>query len=674
MHKKPHPEGKYSPKSDKTYQRPQTNNTLSKGPLLKGSIFITAKAVGYVEVEGANEGAEDIEIAPENLNTALNNDEVEIALFTLIPGKRQTGKVVKILKRARTAFVGTIHINKNTVFLLPDDKKVYKDIYVTDTGTDKRMKNGMKAQVEMTEWTDPERNPKGKIIKIIGKKGDNDAEMHSIVLEKGFDTDFPPEVEAEAEHIERTEKPIPAAEIAKRKDFRNTLTFTIDPVDAKDFDDAISFKPLANGDVEIGVHIADVSHYVREGTALDREAVKRGFSVYLVDRTIPMLPEVLSNDICSLNPREDKLTFSAVFILDKNAQVKSSWFGRTIINSDKRWSYEEAQDRINEGAGEYAKELLELNRLAKILQKEKFSAGAIDFEQTEVKFELDETGKPIRVYKKERLETHKLVEEYMLLANRGVAEFISKAYKAEGKTGAAMIYRIHDVPNVEKIKDLAVFIKALGYELEEKNGEILSKDLTKLLTSIEGKPEAGLIRTAAIRSMAKAVYSTQNVGHFGLAFKYYTHFTSPIRRYADLMVHRLLARHLNNEPIQSGEIARYQSLATKNTEREISAAEAERASIKYKQVEFMQDKVGQVFDGIISGVTEWGIYLEEKDTRCEGMIRLRDLTDDFYSLDKKNYTLVGEKKGKKYRLGDSVKFRVMKADMEAKTLDFQLVS
>ncbi|MDD5069017.1 MAG: ribonuclease R [Candidatus Pacebacteria bacterium] len=664
---------KHGKKTDKPHSKSHHDKTPIKGPLLMGSIFVTAKGVGYAEIQGAPESAEDIEIAPEHLNTALNNDEVEIGLFPLAPGKRQTGKVVRIIKRAKNTFVGTIHINKNTVFLIPDDKKVYKDIYITDTGTDKRMKNKMKAQVEITEWTDPERNPKGKIIKIIGKKGDNDAEMHSIVLEKGFDTDFPPEVEAEAEHIERTEKPIPQAEIAKRKDFRHTLTFTIDPVDAKDFDDAISYKPLEDGNAEIGVHIADVSHYVREGTALDREAVKRGFSVYLVDRTIPMLPEVLSNDICSLNPREDKLTFSAVFIIDKNAKVKSSWFGKTIINSDKRWSYEEAQERINQGSGEYAKELIELNRLAKIMQKEKFSAGAIDFEQTEVKFELDETGKPIRVYKKERLDTHKLVEEYMLLANRGVAEFISKAYKAEGKTNAAMIYRIHDLPNAEKIKDLAVFIKALGYELEEKNGEIHSKDLTKLLTSIEGKPEAGLIRTAAIRSMAKAVYSTQNVGHFGLAFKYYTHFTSPIRRYADLMVHRLLARHLNKEPIQSGEIARYQSLATKNTEREISAAEAERASIKYKQVEFMQDKVGQVFDGIISGVTEWGIYIEEKDTRCEGMIRLRDLTDDYYKLDQKNYTLVGEKKHKKYRLGDSVKFRVMKADLEAKTLDFALV-
>ena len=637
-----------------------------------GIISITSKGVGYVVVEGAPEEAEDIEIPAGFLNTALHKDEVEIRVNPKVDGLRVTGEVSKILKRAKTQFVGTIDEEKRGFFLIPDDRKMYMDIFIPKVAGH-HAKHKDKALVEITHWTDPKKNPEGKVLQIIGTKGENNAEMNSIVIERGFATDFPAAVEREAEHIEATEKNIPADEIAKRRDFRNTLTFTIDPFDAKDFDDAISFKRLEDGTYEIGVHIADVSHYVREGSELDREARERGFSVYLVDRTIPMLPEVLSNDICSLNPNEDKLTFSAVFIMNDRAEVISSWYGKTIINSDKRFTYENAQEVLDAGAGEYFAELDTLNKVAKILQKNKFSAGAIDFETTEIKFVLDEKGKPIRVIKKERKDTHKLVEEYMLLANRGVAEYVYKRYEKEHKDTAAFIYRIHDVPDVNKIKDLSTFLKAMGYELHQKNGIVTAKDISKVLDEVAGKPEESLIKTASIRSMAKAVYSTRNIGHFGLAYKFYTHFTSPIRRYADLLVHRLLQRELTGGKIEAGEIAKYERIASHSTEKEIAAADAERTSIKYKQVEFMEDKVGKVFDGVISGVTEWGIYVEDVETKAEGMVRLRDLTDDFYSYDKQKYALIGQKSGKRYQLGDKVKYKITKADMEAKTLDMVFV-
>ena len=684
-------------------------HTMKGSQKTQGIIRIAGKGLGFVEIDGHDE---DILIETENLNTALNRDEVELSLLPKNKTKRLSGKVVKVLKRAKNQFVVVLEKDKERFFLVPEDKKVYKDIVVNENEMAEKAL-GMKVLVKFIGWNDPKKNPEGELVKIVGRKGDNDAEMVGIALEKGFDASFPEAVEREAEKISAQSESgkISPEELAKRKDFRETLTFTIDPVDAKDFDDAISFKKLPSGDFEVGVHIADVSHYVREKTELDREARKRGFSVYLVDRTIPMLPEALSNNVCSLKPDEDRLTFSAVFVLNESGIVKERWFGKTIIHSAKRFTYESAQEIINsekgnagvtsgggsEGDGlrlqgfpskenpvpsgsstgeavateRLAEALVTLNHIAKKMRDRKFKEGAIDFEQDEVRFELDFTGKPIKIYKKERLDTHKLVEEYMLLANREVAEFIFKA-RAKKQSKEPFIYRIHDIPNQEKIAELGIFLRALGHDLPAKAGKVSSKDLQMLFKQIEGKAEESMIKTAAVRSMAKAVYSTGNIGHFGLAFEYYTHFTSPIRRYADLLVHRLLFHHLNGTKIPEQEWHSYEKMARENSEQEIAAAEAERASKKYKQVEYMQDKIGQTFEGIISGVTEWGMYIEEKETRCEGMVKLRDLGDDFYTLDQKNYCLIGEKTKKKYSLGDAVKFKVVAADMERKTLDYSL--
>lgn len=493
--------------------------------------------------------------------------------------------------------------------------------------------------------------------------------------------------------------------VGSRADFRDITTFTIDPKDAKDFDDALSYEEIGEGKIRVGVHIADVSHFVRPGTALDREAIRRSFSTYLVDRTIPMLPEVLSNDLCSLNPNVDRYAFSAVFDIEKSTgKVLDRWFGKTVINSDKRFSYEEAQELLtsplsasqkdpllNAGEGKnvalplhlgegqsrkagrdevFRGPLFELNRIANIYRAENKKNGAIEFETDEVKFELDEKGKPIRIYKKARLDTMKMIEEWMLLANREVAKFISDKIK---KRGGASIFRIHDNPKMDRIEDLAIFVRALGHELPIKNGEVSAKDINALLQQIEGHASESLIKTAAVRSMAKAVYSTKNIGHFGLAFEYYTHFTSPIRRYPDLMIHRILENHLNGGKISKDEISRFEKIATESSEKEIVVAEAERESIKYKQVEFMQNKVGQEFDAVISGVTEWGMYVEHPDTKVEGMIRLKEMTDDFYELDQKNYCVVGQRTKKKYSLGDSVRVRLASADLDRKTLDFKLV-
>lgn len=653
------------PKHPKSVQaKPKSHKTES----LVGIIHLTSKAVGYVTTEKYPD--DDIEIAPENLATALNGDTVEVGGIYKNPKGRKAGRIVGILKRAKSRFVGTLEKSKGGFFLLPDDKKMYADIFVPDKAG---AENGLKALVEITNWPEKSKNPEGEILEIIGRKGDNDTEMHSIVMERGFRIGFSPEVEHDAEAVKGREMPISQAEISKRKDFRNTLTFTIDPADAKDFDDAISFKNLGNGKYEIGVHIADVSHYVQEGSKLDQEAIKRGFSIYLVDRTIPMLPEILSNDLCSLNANEDKLAFGAVFTIDNNAKIIDRWFGKTIVNSDKRFTYEEAQETIDGKKTAYREELLTLNRLAKIMREEKFRKGAIDFEQDEVKFELDATGKPIRIYKKQRLDAHKLVEEFMLLANKEVAELIYRAQENH-KTDGAFLYRIHDVPDREKIADLQVFLRAMGYELPiGKGGTVSAKDLQAILKQSAGEAEEAMIRGAAVRSMAKAIYSTKNIGHFGLAFEYYAHFTSPIRRYADLMVHRVLFANLNHTPLAKETWTRFEKIAETITEQEINIAGAERDSIKYKQVEYMQNQIGKEFNGVISGVTEWGIYVEEVNTRAEGMIKIRDIGDDFYNLDEKNYALVGEKTKKKFALGDKVKFKIVGADLERKTLDFQLV-
>lgn len=637
-------------------------NGKKKAPTLTGILSVNMRGTGYLRSKDKSQ--KDLEIQNKDLNTALHGDSVTVS----------NGRVISIDRRAKKVFAGILQKEKDTYILKADDKKMYADIFINKDNVIKtKAQVGQKILVKIVKWEKSAKGPQGEIVQILGKAGEHNTEMKSILYEKGFEIGFSDEVENEAKHLEETEKPIPQAEIARRRDFRNTITFTIDPKDAKDFDDAISIKPLPNGNFEIGVHIADVSHYVREKTALDQEAIKREFSVYLVDRTIPMLPEVLSNDICSLNPNEEKLTFSAVFEMTKGGTIVSRWFGKTIIKSDKRFTYELAQETLNAGQGEFYTELKTLDDIAKKLRHEKTLHGAIDFEQDEVAFELDQNGKPIRIYKKQRLDTHKLVEEYMLLANKEVAEFIYKAYK-KTNSSSPFLYRIHDLPDNDKIQALSIFVKALGYNLDtDKKKGISAKDLQNLFKQIEGKAEEGMIKTAAVRSMAKAIYSTNNIGHFGLAFEFYTHFTSPIRRYPDLLVHRLLEKHLKDERLPKSEWIKYEKIAVLATEQEIRAAEAERDSKKYKQIEFMQDKVGQVFDGTITGVTEWGVYVEEINTRAEGMVKIRDLGSDYFVLDQKNYCLVGEKTKKKFSLGDIVKFKVTSASLEKKAIDCVLV-
>ncbi|KKW14565.1 MAG: Ribonuclease R [Parcubacteria group bacterium GW2011_GWA2_50_10b] len=625
---------------------------------------MTGKGVGYFP---APDESDDFEVQPDNLNAALNRDKVKIEILDKELLGRKQAQVVEIVERHKTEFVGILEKADAGFFLVPDDKRMYRDIFVP---ADKANggKAGEKVQVRITEWEDASKSPKGEVVRIIGKAGEHNTEMLGIIYESGFEVDFPPEVEQEAKawktKYEKEDKS------KDRKDFRGATTFTIDPADAKDFDDAISLKSLENGDFEIGIHIADVSHFVVEKTALDKEARKRGTSIYLVDRTIPMLPEVLSNDLCSLNANEPKYAFSAVFIMDKNAKVKERWFGRTLIESDKRFTYEEAQEILDKKAGVFYDELKTLNDLAYKLRTEKFKNGAIEFETEEVKFELDAAGKPIRVYKKERKDTHKLVEDFMLLANREVAAHM---HTVNNGSRAAFVYRIHDAPDREKIVNLATFVKALGFELKNKDGETTAEDITRMLHSVEGTPAEMLVKTAAIRSMSKAVYSTTNIGHFGLAFEYYTHFTSPIRRYPDLMVHRLLQRFLVKGRIEQDEMIKYQRLCEDSSEREMEAAEAERASIKYKQVEYMQGHIGETFDAIVSGVSEWGIYVEEVNTKAEGMVKLRDMKDDFYELNEKLYAIVGKKTGKKFSLGDKIRVKLIASDPERKTLDFTFI-
>lgn len=680
--------------------------------LVTGIISTTQKGAGFVDLpEKSGSKRSKAEIREDSiyidvgkLNTALNGDTVEVKVKSQIKDgeKKKEGEVVSIIERARKNYVAVIKFEKNQCLALADDRRMYTNIMLSGDEA-KKVKEDDKVYLSLLPWTDPNKLPEGKVIRVLGKKGVNDVEMESIVLESGFEVGFPEGVEKEAESIGQAEKVTSKEEIAARRDFRDVLTFTIDPFDAKDFDDAISFRALSSGKVdeignaeqlyEIGIHIADVSHYVRPGTALDKEAVKRGCSIYLVDRTIPMLPEVLSNDLCSLKPHEDKLCFSAVFIMDAQGKVHESWFGKTIINSTYRFTYETAQaaiegtidnmDKYSSGfqkkedalpALQYGKQLVTLNNIAKLLQKEKFSKGAIEFEQEEIKFKLDENGKPIGVYAKERFDAHKLVEEYMLLANREVAKYIFHSIKRKGPKDTGAIYRIHDVPDREKMINLSVFVKALGYDLKTKDGEVTAKDFNNLLNQIEDTPHESLIRTAAIRSMQKAIYSTKNIGHFGLAFDFYTHFTSPIRRYPDLLVHRILHKHLKNEPFKDTEFAVLDKIAASSTEREIDAADAERSSKKLKQVEYMSSRIGQTFTGTISGVTKWGIYVEENATKSEGMIGFRNLGDDFFNFDPKTYCVSGEKTKKKYTLGDQITFKVMAADLDKKTLDFGLVN
>ncbi len=653
----------------KNKQKPE--KAFKKGPnrvenlkkYLKGTISINSKGVGYVSVENQKE---DIEINFKDLNTALHGDEVEI--FLVPRNGRLSGEVTKIIKRVKTGFAGVVEEENGIFFLNPDDTKMYSDLIITRENLN-GAKNGEKVFAEIISWKDPHKSPEGKVTKVLGKPGDNNTEMLSIAIERGFTEKLPEEVEKEALKIKNLG--IRAEDIKGRRDFRDTLTFTIDPKDAKDFDDAISFREIKDGEYEVGIHIADVSFYVREGTALDEEAEKRGTSVYLVDRTIPMLPEALSNDICSLVPEKDRLTMSAVFVVDKNAKVKESWFGRTVIHSQKRFTYEDAEKSIKDPALPLHKELKILNDIAKKLTKERFENGAISLDQEEVKFVLDENSKPVKVVKKERGDSNRLIEEFMLLANKKVAEVLTK--KSGKKEKTTLLYRIHDTPTKEKMSDLAFFLRSLGYKVNLKDGIIPSFEINKILENLSGKPNKDTIHRAVVRSMQKAIYSTRNIGHYGLAFKHYTHFTSPIRRYPDILVHRLLDEYLNKKDNYKKDFESYERLSIKLSEREKKATEAERASIKYKQVEYMSVRIGTILDGVISGINEWGIYVEDMETKSEGMIRVRDMEDDFYIFNEKKLELVGKKTSKKYRFGDKVKVKVKSVDLEKKTIDFVLI-
>ena len=635
---------------------------------LIGPISVNTKGVGFFDPNPEEKNRENnIEIQSKDINRALHGDTVEIELTGERIKNRIQGKVVKVIQRAKDEFVGVLIEREGKTFVAPDDQRLYVDIPVPNQD---KSKIGSKVLVKIVDWD----TLTGEILKVIGAKGENNTEMESIILERGFRIEFPHSVELEADKIKAEYKNGFEEEIKKRRDMRGVTTMTIDPFDAKDFDDAISFVDLGNNQYEIGVHIADVSYFVTPGSELDRESEKRGLSVYLVDRTIPMLPEVLSNDLCSLNPNEDKFTFSSVFKITGEGEVLEEWFGRTVIHSDKRFTYEDANDVIlGKQDGPFQPELRKLNEIAKNLEKKKTQNGAMSFDTDEVKFVLDEKGKPISVYKKSRLDTHKLVEEFMLLANRAVAKHIFMS-QSKGLKGKQSVYRIHPSPDKDRIMNLAIFLKAMGFDLNNKDGVVTSRDLNALLKQAKGTPNEDLINTATVRSMAKATYSTKNIGHFSLAFVYYTHFTSPIRRYPDVLVHRFLERELKGGKIEVDEYAKYERIALASSELEKKASDAERASIKYKQVEYMMEHIGEIFNGNITGVTEWGIYVEEVDTKCEGMVKIRDIGDDFYSLDEKNYTIKGEKTGKKFTLGDKVKFKVVSADMEKRVLDYALVS
>lgn len=626
--------------------------------------FITGK-VDYVNPRFAfivsDETETDVLVKVSNLNFAFDDDLVKIRVFPPSRKKRRReGEVVEILERYRDTFVGRVEMSNNYAFVVPDFKKMHYDVYVPNDKINEAQTND-KVLVKITQWPDHNKNPEGEIVEILGPSGENEAEIHSIIHEFGLPYKFPEKVLKAADKIREG---ITKEEISKRKDFREITTFTIDPEDAKDFDDALSIQYLENGNYEIGIHIADVTHYLKEDGIIDKEAIHRGTSVYLVDRTIPMLPEKLSNELCSLRPNEDKLCFSAVFELNANAHVIKEWFGRTIIHSNNRFTYEEAQQSIETVQGEFARELTILNELALKLRLERFMRGSINFETPEFQFKLDENGKPLEVFPKERKDAHKLIEEFMLLANKRVAEFIHK------KDNPTFVYRTHDYPDPEKLRVFAVFAQKFGHELHI-NDENIAISLNKLIEEIEGKPEHNVLQVLAIRSMAKAKYTTAPNQHFGLAFPHYTHFTSPIRRYPDVMVHRLLDHYLKKGKSPDNEA--YEKNCLHSSEMEKRASDAERASVKYKQVEFMQDRLGEEFEGLVSGVSEWGVFVELIETRCEGMVRLSEIEDDYYIFEEDQYRLIGQSKGKIITLGDKVKVRVLATDINRRTIDLELL-
>ncbi|MFV0419114.1 MAG: ribonuclease R [Dysgonomonas sp.] len=637
----------------------------NRGIFLEGIFERRSNGKNFFVADGDADSSH-VFVAERNSAHAMDGDRVKIQMLAKRKGRDPEAEVVEILERKQTTFVGTLDVQKQFAFLVMDSKFLANDIFIPKEKLNGG-KDGDKALVEVIEWPQRAKNPIGKVLDVLGQAGENNTEMNAILAEYGLPYKYPEKVEAAANKISEE---ITAEEIAKREDFRNTLTFTIDPRDAKDFDDALSIKQLPNGRWEVGVHIADVTHYVQEGDIIDKEGESRATSIYLVDRTIPMLPERLSNLLCSLRPHEDKLCYAAVFELDDDANVKRHRIVRTVIHSDRRFTYEEAQDIIETGEGDYKDEVLKLNDLAKKLRSKRFENGAIAFDRHEVRFEIDEHGKPLSVYFKYAKDSNKLIEEFMLLANRTVAEYVGNVPKS--KNAKTFVYRIHDVPNNDKMENLSEFIRRFGYKIKVDGTKTnVSKSINHLLDEVSGKPEENLISTIAIRAMAKAIYSTVNIGHYGLAFEHYTHFTSPIRRYPDMMVHRLLTRYLDGGRSVSKQL--YESKCDHSSEMEQLAASAERASIKYKQVEYMSDKLGQVFDAVISGITEWGIYAEINENKCEGMIPIRDLDDDFYEFDEKNYCLRGRRNKRTYSLGSPLKIKVARANLERKQLDFALV-